>query len=48
MKYADKIRAEYTVVLGDSELESGVCRVKRMSDGETREVKISDLCGFFR
>jgi histidyl-tRNA synthetase len=48
MKYADKIRAGYTVVLGDSELESGVCRVKRMSDGETREIKISDLVGFFR
>ena len=48
MKYADKINAEYTVVLGDSELESGVCRLKRMSDGETKELAISDLGGFFR
>ena len=47
MKYADKIRAEYTVVLGDSELESGLCRVKRMSDGETKEVPLGALAEFF-
>ena len=47
MKYADKIRAEYTVVLGDSELESGVCRVKRMSDGETKEIALDALADFF-
>ena len=47
MKYADKIGAEYTVVLGDSELEAGSCRVKRMSDGETKDVALSALADFF-
>lgn len=47
MKYADKINAEYTVVLGDSELESGECTLKRMSDGETTAIKLDALVGFF-
>ena len=47
MKYADKINAEYTVVLGDSELESGECTLKRMSDGETTPVALGKLVEFF-
>lgn len=47
MKYADKIGAEYTVVLGDSELEAGSCRVKRMSDGEAKDVALGALADFF-
>lgn len=43
MKYADKIGAEYTLVLGDDEVESGRAVLKRMSDGEKREIALDDL-----
>lgn len=42
-KYADKINAKYVVVLGENELEQGKATVKRMSDGATECVDISDL-----
>lgn len=47
MKYADKISAQYTVILGDDELASGTCRLKNMSDGSTEDVKIADLAARF-
>lgn len=38
MKYANKIGAKYTMVLGDSELESGIAKLKEMETGTEREV----------
>ena len=46
-KYADKIGAENVITLGDNELESGICTVKRMSDGERKEVKIDEVADLF-
>ena len=46
-KYADKLGAENVVTLGENELESGLCRVKRMSDGVQTELKISELTSYF-
>lgn len=43
MKYANKIGAAYTVVLGDSEIEAGVAKVKNMADGSETEMKIDDV-----
>lgn len=43
MKYADKIGALFTVVLGDNEIETGTAVLKRMSDGQTTEVQLSEL-----
>ena len=43
MKYANKIGAAYTVVLGDSEIEAGVAKVKNMEDGSESEMKIDDI-----
>lgn len=40
MKYADKLGARYTVVVGDAELESGVAKLKDMTTGETEEVAL--------
>ena len=34
MKFANKIGAAYTIVLGDSELESGAVTLKNMTTGE--------------
>lgn len=38
MKYANKIGAKYTMVLGESELESGIAKLKEMETGTEREV----------
>lgn len=34
LKYANKIRAEYVIVLGDDEIESGKVKLKNMAKGE--------------
>jgi histidyl-tRNA synthetase len=43
MKAADKSGAKYVVVLGDSEISSGVVEVKEMNTGDTSSVKIDSL-----
>ncbi len=43
MKYADKIGAKLSCILGDSELENGKVSVKNMSDGKTEEVELDEL-----
>jgi histidyl-tRNA synthetase len=50
MKYADKIGAEYTAVIGADELEKGEVRVKNMNTGESVEcgldvVEIMNIIG---
>ncbi len=46
-KYADKIKAEYVLTLGDNELIAGLCKVKNMADGTEEEVKIEDITRYF-
>ncbi len=48
MKYADKLGAEYTVVLGDDELAAGEVKVKNMKTGEQTEVKLDALADFLK
>lgn len=43
MKYANKIGAKYSVILGDSELESGRVELKEMTTSEKNEVALADL-----
>lgn len=43
MKYADKIGALFSCILGDSELESGKVTVKNMKDGSSEEVELEEL-----
>ena len=43
MKYANKIGAKYSVILGDSELESGRVELKDMANSEKSEVALADL-----
>jgi histidyl-tRNA synthetase len=43
MKAADKSGSRYVVIIGDSEVASGIVELKRMSDGVTTSVKISEL-----
>ena len=41
MKYADKIGAKFTMVLGDNELQLGKAEMKNMKAGEKRKISIS-------
>ncbi len=41
MKYANKIGAKFTVVMGDSELESGIVKLKNMESGEEQELSLA-------
>ena len=47
MKYANKIGAKFTLVLGDSELESGAVRLKNMATGEETELPLDSFEGDF-
>ncbi len=42
MKYADRIGAKYTMVLGDNELEAGRAELKNMKTGEKVEISIGE------
>ena len=42
-KYADRINARYTIVLGDNEIEKGAASLKNMETGDQVEVKFEDL-----
>lgn len=43
MKYADKIGARFTLMLGDDELQSGKANIKNMQSGEQTEILIDDI-----
>lgn len=43
MKFANKIGAKYSAIIGESEMEGQVIQLKNMETGETKEVAFSDL-----
>ena len=48
MKQADRLNAQYTVVIGDQELENEVIDVKDMSTGETETINLNNLVNYFQ
>ena len=44
MKYADKIGARYTLIIGDSELETGKAQIKDMTNSTQEEIEIDAIC----
>lgn len=48
MKYADKISAQYSLVLGDNEIETGIANLKNMASGEQAEVKLDNLYEYLK
>lgn len=48
MKYADKLGALYTVVLGDTELETRKANLKNMKDGTLTEISLDDFTDTFQ
>ena len=43
MKYADKINAKYTLIIGDNEIESGKAILKNMQESSQTEVDFTDM-----
>lgn len=43
MKYANRIKAKYLLVLGQDELASGQVRLKHMADGSEQSISLADL-----
>lgn len=43
MKYANKLGVSFTTILGDDELQNGIIKLKRMSDGEQIEVSLENI-----
>lgn len=43
MKFANKLNSEYTVVIGDNELDNGVAMLKCMDDGAQTEVSLDSF-----
>ena len=43
MKYANKMGALFTTIIGEDELNGSPLRIKRMSDGEIFEVSLHDI-----
>ncbi len=41
MKYADKLKAKYTIVLGDNEIDEGTAKLKDMKSGEETEIALA-------
>ena len=48
MKYANKIGAVYTMVLGESELDSGKAKIKNMEDGSEEEICLDSFISDFQ
>ena len=46
-KYANKLGAEYTAVLGEDELNMGIVKVKSMQDGIESSIAIDELVSYF-
>ncbi len=43
MKYADKKKAKYTLIIGDSELECKKAQLKNMDNSEQREITLNNI-----
>ena len=46
-KYANKLGAEYTAVIGEDELNKGVAKVKSMKEGVETEIALSEIIEYF-
>jgi histidyl-tRNA synthetase len=47
MKYANKLGAKKTVIIGTQELEENRARVKDMETGDQTEVSLDEIAGLF-
>lgn len=47
MKFADKIGARFTTVIGDDDIAAGIAKVKNMESGETKEISLDSFSDDF-
>jgi histidyl-tRNA synthetase len=47
MRRADRLSAEYVLIIGDEEIASGKCKWKRLSDGSQGDIALSETINFF-
>ena len=47
MKFADKIGARFTTVIGDDDIAAGIAKVKNMESGETQEISLDSFADDF-
>ncbi len=48
MKYADKLKAKFNIVIGDNEVEAGAAKLKNMTTGEETEIALETfVSGFY-
>jgi histidyl-tRNA synthetase len=47
MKYANKLNAKYTVIIGENELNENLVNIKDMDNGEQKEVPLDQIVDFF-
>lgn len=48
LKYADKLHAKYSVIIGDSEIDTGITELKDMKSGEVNEIPLDQfVSGFY-
>ena len=40
MKFANKLGARFSAIIGDSELEAGTVKLKKMDDGSVTEIRL--------
>lgn len=48
MKYANKINAKYTIVIGEDELQRNSAMLKSMETGEETEIQITNIINEIR
>ncbi len=48
MKYADKIGAKYSMVIGDDEITQNKAKIKNMESGEISEIQLDKIDEFFK
>ena len=42
-KYADRVNARYTVVIGEEEIRSGELTIKNMETGDQKKIRLEEL-----
>lgn len=48
MKYANKINARYTVIIGENEISENSANIKNMEDGEQTKVALTEIADFIK
>ena len=48
MKQADRLQANYTIVIGDQELENNEIDIKDMATGNTEKINLDEVVAYFK